>query len=242
MRQRERKEWGTDKEWERQTERERQMERDTCRIQRDKETENTSSLSIASALKHVIHAYFHYLLIFLKLYSIYQKKNWSAANLTMFFPSNVQIHWHVLVGSVKWEWRLRVMGVQIPQEVPRRIHEGVHCICLSLCWCTASMKHLHEFSNGVWFLARSVLIAEKALHLYYCIFGLCRCIRVQSVIDFLFRHMYLDIMMIIKIYIEVNSFYMRYCEITLICGGKCPWITKILLVCGCITSCVASMV
>lgn len=31
------------------------------RIQRDKETENTSSLSIVSALKHMIH--FHYLLI-----------------------------------------------------------------------------------------------------------------------------------------------------------------------------------
>ena len=126
----------------------------------------------------IIYWYF-----FKTLLNISNKELIYIPNLTMFFPPNVQIHWHVLVGSVGWEWRLRVMGVQIPQEVPRRIHEGVHCICLSLRWCTASMKHLHEFSNGVWFLARCVLIAEKALLLYYCIFRLCRCIRDQSVKD-----------------------------------------------------------
>lgn len=50
----------------------------------------------------------------------------------MFLSPNIEVHGHKGVLEVMVEGLLAVLGVKEAEEVPRRVNEGVHCVCFTL--------------------------------------------------------------------------------------------------------------
>ena len=54
----------------------------------------------------------------------------------MVYPTNVEIHGHAFGCSTRFDELVLILGSQEPEEIPGRIHKGVHSISLALSLCT----------------------------------------------------------------------------------------------------------